>query len=414
MSLSVNTSAFAKGRSDPGAAVDSSGTAVSGAVLPTIRALMSMPCADVGVGETCRSLLRAATMNGQAVELYTSRSDSIRPAAFPLFSYTPRHFDWIPHRVMRQISVRRLHHAYLDTFRQGDIAYLWPSVPLHIYQTLHARGIIILTEAINTRMAEARDVLDAAYADLGLPPGHRITQDRIDNEEARLSLVSGIFSPSPATDASLARSAIADRVIPASYGTWVGGTRERAPRAPDAPVTFLFVGRSCIRKGLHHLLEAWRKAPANARLRIIGLEEPSLQRLYAEVLAQQNVSATGFCPDPQAEYARADVFVLPSLEEGDPIVTYEAAAAGLPILASTQGAGRIGADTGAICQFDTTNIEHLRWEIATFAASGDLRADWGARARAAVLGYDWPLVARRRATALAHFLAPQTLDCAAR
>lgn len=406
--MGVIASAFTKGRSDPGAAVDCSTTAVSDTALPTMRALMSMPCADVGVGETCRSLLRGAAMNGQAVELYTSRSDSIRPAPFPLFSYTPRHFDWVPHRVMRQISVRRLHHAYLDTFLQGDIAYLWPSVPLHIYQTLRARGVIILTEAINTRMAEARYVLDAAYASLGLPPSHRITQDRIDNEEARLSLVSGIFSPSPATDASLARSNFADRVIPASYGTWVGSTPDRAPRAPDAPVTFLFVGRSCIRKGLHHLLEAWRKAPPNARLRIIGLEEPFLQRLYAEVLAQPNVSATGFCPDPQAEYARADVFVLPSLEEGDPIVTYEAAAAGLPIIASTQGAGRIGAETGAIRQFDTANLALLRQEIAAFAASGDLRADWGSRARAAVLGYDWSLVAQRRATALSRFLALQT------
>lgn len=388
--------------------------AASEGKLPHIRTLMSMPCAAVGVGETCRSLLRGARMNGQAVELYTSRSDSPRRENFPVFSFTPRFFGWIPHRIMRQISVRRLHHAYLERFRPGDIAYLWPSVPLHIYQTMHARGVVILTEAINTRMAEARAVLDAAYASLGLPPGHSISQDRIDNEEARLALVSGIFSPSPATDASLARSGIADRVIPCSYGTWVTPLRERARPPPGAPVTFLFAGRSCIRKGLHHLLEVWRHVPVNARLRIIGLEEPSLQRLYADVLAQPNVSATGFCADPQAEYARADVFVMPSLEEGDPIVTYEAAAAGLPIIASGPGAGRMGADTDAIRLVDTADIDLLRHEITAFATSADLRADWGGRARAAVRAYDWPLVAARRADSLSRFLTRHTPDDTAR
>lgn len=365
---------------------------------------MSMPCADVGVGATCRSILRAATLNGCRPQLFTSRSDSTRIEPFPILSYTPPALRWLPHRATRQYSVRRLHGAYLPALAEGDIAYLWPSVPLHIFQTLHDRGITIVTEAINTRMLEAGAVMDAAYESLGLPPTHRITPDRIADEEARLELASAIFSPSPATDESLARSRAADRVIPASYGTWVSEAPRRPVRGPGDPVTFLFVGRSCIRKGLHHLLEAWRQAPPNAVLRIIGLEQPELQRLYGDVLAQPNVSATGFCADTQAEYARADAFVLPSLEEGDPIVTYEAAAAGLPVLASVPGAGRIGAETGAICTFDTSDITLLRHEIARFAGSADLRAEWGARAKAAVAHFDWPLVVARRCTALAGFL----------
>ncbi|MBS0573071.1 MAG: glycosyltransferase family 4 protein [Proteobacteria bacterium] len=369
-----------------------------------LQTLMSMPCGDVGVGATCRSILRAVTINDGRARLFTSRSDSTRIEPFPIRTYTPAVLSWLPHRITRQISVRRLHRAYLATIGAGDIAYLWPSVPLHIFQTLHDRGVTIVTEAINTRMADARLVMDGAYAELGLPPTHRITPDRIADEEARLRLATAIFSPSPATDKSLARSAVADRVIPASYGTWVGEAPRRPHRDPGEPVTFLFIGRSCIRKGLHHLLEAWREAPPNARLRIVGLEQPELQRLYADVLAQPNVSATGFCADVHAEYARADVFILPSLEEGDPIVTYEAAAAGLPVLASATGAGRIGAETGAIRIFDTSDIGALRHEIAAFAASAGLRAAWGARALAGVAPYDWPLVAARRSAALSAFL----------
>lgn len=369
-----------------------------------LQTLMSMPCSDVGVGATCRSILRGVTINQGRAQLFTSRSDSTRIEPFTLRSFTPALLCWLPHRITRQVSVRRLHWAYLAAIGEGDIAYLWPSVPLHIFQTLHDRGVTIVTEAINTRMADARLVMDSAYAELGLPPTHRITPDRICDEEARLRLATAIFSPSPATDASLARSAVADRVIGASYGTWVGEAPRRPKREPGEPVTFLFIGRSCIRKGLHHLLQAWREAPPNARLRIVGLEQPELQRLYADVLALPSVSATGFCADVHAEYARADAFILPSLEEGDPIVTYEAAAAGLPVLASAIGAGRIGAETGAIHTFDTSDIGALRQKVAAFAASADLRAEWGARALAAVAQFDWPLVAARRSAALSAFL----------
>ena len=81
------------------------------------------------------------------------------------------------------------------------------------------------------------------------------------------------------------------------------------------------------------------------------------------------------------QYLAANVFVLPSLEEGDPIVAYEAAAYALPVMASPVGAGRIGAETGSIFTFDTDDITALRENVAAFAASDDLRRYWGQRAR---------------------------------
>lgn len=372
----------------------------------TIRTLMSMPCSSVGVGQTCRSLLAGTVGAGFPAELYTSRNDGRTDEIFPLHATV--HWPWslLPHRLTRRYSVPRIHHAYLDAIQPGDVAYLWPSVPLRIFRELHARGIPIVTEAINTRMAEAREVLDAAYAGLGLPPGHRITQARIDDEEERLALATAIFSPSPATDTSLNAAHYSGRVIPASYG--VNPRRAPAPRParPDgAPVTFLFLGLSCVRKGLHHLLEAWRGAPANAHLRVVGLREPELRELFSDVLSQPNVRATGFSSNPAKEFAAADVFVLPSLEEGDPIVTYEAASFGLPIIASPAGAGRIGAETGSVLTFDTGDVHRLRQTIADFTLSADLRREWGDRALNASLRYGWTDVARRRLTRLSDVLA---------
>jgi glycosyltransferase involved in cell wall biosynthesis len=370
-----------------------------------IRTLMTMPCADVGVGMTCRSLLRGAVAAGIDISLFTSRSDSRHAEPFALNAFTPKILNALPYPLTRPISNRRLHDEFLRRADAGQIAYLWPSAPVEIYAALQAKGVPIVTEAINTLMSDARPILDAAYAELGLRPRHGITDARITAEQERLALSTAIFSPSPATDQSLARSGVADRIIASSYGTWVPPVLPDRPVKPDdAPVTFLFIGTSAIRKGLHHLLAAWRGVPANARLRIIGLNDPDIPRLFGDVLDQPNVVASGFSPNVAAEYRLADVFLLPSLEEGDPIVTYEAAAHGLPILASPMGAGRIGAETGAVDILDTSDPDQFRDRIARFAGSKELRQDWAARAREAVLAYDWTHVAPRRFAALSRFL----------
>ncbi|MGB3147782.1 MAG: glycosyltransferase, partial [Paracoccaceae bacterium] len=326
--------------------------------LPKLRVMMSMPCADVGVGLVCRSLIRGALMNGFDADLFTSRSDSRHGEPFSLHAFTPRLLQSLPHRLTRQLTVRRLHAAYLTSLQEGEVAYLWPSVPLDIFRLVRQMGHPIVYEAINTRMADAMPILDKAYIDLGLiPPHHRITRERIALEEALLAESDYVFSPSPGTDRSLARSPSGARALETSYGCWLPPSPpERQEKGPDDPVTFLFVGRSAIRKGLQHLLAAWRDVPANAHLKVIGFDEPAIGRIFQDVIDMPNVSVTGFQRDTASAFQAADVFVMPSLEEGDPLVTYEAAAHGLPVIASSVGAGRIGAQSGAILQIDTSNI----------------------------------------------------------
>jgi glycosyltransferase involved in cell wall biosynthesis len=126
--------------------------------------------------------------------------------------------------------------------------------------------------------------------------------------------------------------------------------------------------------------------------------------MFADVLDAPNVRCTGFTLNIGAELERADVAVLPSLEEGDPIATYEAAAHGLPVIASPMGAGRIGSETGAINVLHLPDAEPLRQRIEEFAASEDLRRHWGDLARVASRGYDWNIVAPLRMQRLYAFL----------
>jgi glycosyltransferase involved in cell wall biosynthesis len=353
---------------------------------------------------TCRSVLRSAAAKGFATSLHSSRIDGVPETDLAVYQSTPEILHRVPHKLVKAIFAWRCHRSYLRDITDSEIAYIWLSAPLPVFEALNARGIPIVTEAVNTHMAAAKARLDRAYDRLGLKPAHGITEARIRDQNERYARCSTIFAPSPATEAALRGSPLENRFIPSSYGTWVPrNAPDRAPKGPGEDVTFLFVGRVCVRKGIQHLIEAWKDLPANIKLRIVGDVEPEIAGLYGDLLNSGNISHTGFTPDLVREYASADVFVHPSLEEGDSIVTYEAAANGLPILASDAGAGRFGAETGATVAIDPEDVDALRARIAQFAASEELRRDWASKARNQVSAYDWSLVGPRRFRALADF-----------
>jgi glycosyltransferase involved in cell wall biosynthesis len=97
------------------------------------------------------------------------------------------------------------------------------------------------------------------------------------------------------------------------------------------------------RKGLEVLLEALaelRNRGLPVRLRAVGAFETAeyegqVRRLASQLLLDSAIDWTGFARDIDAEMARMDLFVLPSLfGEGLPMVVLEAMSAGLPVVAS--------------------------------------------------------------------------------
>jgi glycosyltransferase involved in cell wall biosynthesis len=109
---------------------------------------------------------------------------------------------------------------------------------------------------------------------------------------------------------------------------------------PDSTVVGMFVGRLVAVKALDVLLAALAgMAPERRPLLVLVGDGP--ERAKLEAMARQwslPVRFVGFCEneDVPALLAAADVFVLPSREEGWAIVVAEAMAAGLPVLLSDQ------------------------------------------------------------------------------
>jgi glycosyltransferase involved in cell wall biosynthesis len=337
---------------------------------------------------------------GHDIEVFALRRRAPRPA-FPLRLAVPPPLAVLPYRWIAPTAAQRIERRFLESLREDDIAYLWPAASLEAHRLLHARGIPVVLEGINTRMASAKRILDAAYESFGIPPAHGITEARITQEEEKYRYASAIFAPSRMVELALQGSPLEKHVLPTSYG--VDATRmspERNYETGNRPLTFVFCGYACVRKGVHHLLDAWKMMPGRHKLQFLGNVEPAISERYRDILASSRVQLVGFVKDVHRWFAKADVFLLPSLEEGDPLVTYEAALHGLPIIASPMGAGRMGDQPGGLMIVDPARIDEVVAAMVAVAESAELRANLGRTARARAIGFDWPLVGASRAAQL--------------
>jgi len=118
---------------------------------------------------------------------------------------------------------------------------------------------------------------------------------------------------------------------------------QRRPEWRAAPRA-VFVGRLAPEKGLDTLIDAWPSVRATypeARLILIGegpqrgILEDRVKALGLTLGPGQAVDLPGTSADPTDALRGADLFVLPSREEGMSIALLEAMALGIPLVASS-------------------------------------------------------------------------------
>lgn len=131
-----------------------------------------------------------------------------------------------------------------------------------------------------------------------------------------------------------------DRLALVRYG--VDTSRfERQPVEDDGVFRVVFVGALSLRKGVAYLAEAFARATIpNSELILIGSHQPETERLL-ERAKGANVTLTGHIPQPELSrwYSRANVTVLPSIEDGFAVVILQAMACGSPVIATENSGG---------------------------------------------------------------------------
>ena len=118
--------------------------------------------------------------------------------------------------------------------------------------------------------------------------------------------------------------------------------------APDI-FRVAFVGALIKRKGVHHLLKAWKKLGLkDAELVLIGSVHEEM-RPYLDEFASASVRVVGFTKSVQDELRQCAAFIFPSECEGFAKATLEAAACGLPLIATKEsGDAVVDGETGRV------------------------------------------------------------------
>ena len=107
----------------------------------------------------------------------------------------------------------------------------------------------------------------------------------------------------------------------------------------------LCVGEIRLGKGVQYLLEAWDALKLkDAELWLAGEEKKDIKRVLSKYRDCKDIKRLGFVRDIPELMGQANVFAFPSLDEGSALVTYEAMAAGLPVV-TTPNAGSLVRDS---------------------------------------------------------------------
>ena len=353
-----------------------------------------------GIAYAALSVIEAMQVEDVEMSLMgiASGSDLSKPFyenALPIWSKS------IAYRVLTYPQINNLaEFRYFNTLKRSDIAYLWPAVSLELYQKLRTCGHKMIMESVNTHQATSKAILDIESKRLGIRPYHGITLEAVGEESEKLDLVDFVFSCSPAvTDSLLTVNTPLEKILLTTYGlreSDILSPNVMTERSRNSEITAIFVGTIGLRKGPHLILDYWCKSKVKGKLMLVGDIEPEVMHIIEPFLKRSDIEHVPYVKDLRTIYKEADVFLLPSFEEGSPLVTYLALGAGLPCIVSPMGGGGVvehNKDGLVINPHDEAS-----WIEALQKISEDvgLRALFSKNAYAKAKDYLWATVGRKR------------------
>jgi glycosyltransferase involved in cell wall biosynthesis len=254
-------------------------------------------------------------------------------------------------------------------------------------RTARGMGALAVLNFVNSHPAEQNRYLRELA---GLRPNHEFVPERVARRVARelsfadLVLVPSRFVANQLLDRGLPEARVA--VIP--YGVDLEAFSPDTNRPPNARVCCVYVGQISHRKGIPVLLRAARGLPDVEFLMTGQLVTPSLLRGLPPNVRWMGPQAHA---DVAALMRKADIFVLPSLEDSYGLVVAEAMASGLPVLVTDHAGASEAIDPGwnglIVPAGDHTALTAA---VRRLADDADLRTRMGRSARDRVsAGHSW-------------------------
>lgn len=292
----------------------------------------------------------------------------------------PLRYYWLKDRSYDRRVARRLPERF-------DVFHGWNSHCLQCLARARERGAVTVVERASAHSAAQARLLAEEHERFGLPPPPMMPR-LVERCVAECDAADYVRIPS-----SFVRRTFLDEGFPEDrllQGPFGVDFDRFAPRPEPERFTVLFVGDVGLRKGALDLLEAWARLDLDGRLVLVGWVDDAVAGLVAEYRQRCEFETPGFTADVAAAYARASVLVLPSIEDGYPLVVLEAMASGRPVIVSentgTRDALREGIDGFVVpIRRPDAIAEKLQW-LRDHPAG---RRDMGRAAREQALCYPW-------------------------
>ena len=311
----------------------------------------------VGVSEVVGHAVDAAYQAGllQQVVVFRNRQNCVPDRMVKTVRFQPfKLLSWLPARYyysMRRDTLDRAAARYVRR-RGAALVHGWTNECLTTMEAARQTGAVAVVERNFCHPRQSLEIMAAEYAGRGVPwppppqPWLRFW-DHWTREQTRaleeFALADYILVPSQfAYETFINQGHAPEKLVLIPRGVDVHRFQPGLP--PEDVFRVLFVGLLGFRKGVPYLLEAWeRLGLKDAELVLVGSVHDEIRPILRAYEHLPNLKIVGFHPDPAALFAQSTVFCFPSLDEGSAKVTYEALAAGLPLI-TTPEAGSVARD----------------------------------------------------------------------
>lgn len=216
----------------------------------------------------------------------------------------------------------------------SDVLNGWCGVSLRSFRLARRTGVRTVLQTGSAHIVHQGDILRAEYQKWGpdAPLTHPAVMRRVLRE---YELADAVVVPSEFVYKSFLEHGLPHEKLFLVPWAVLPVAEPPERHQPDRDVRVLFVGALTLRKGIPYLLDAAGRLDRGARVRLVGgVNQPLLRRL--EVPANVEVVGHKRGEALAEEFRQAEIFVLPSVEDGSAYVILEAMLAGLPVIVSDQ------------------------------------------------------------------------------
>ena len=252
-----------------------------------------------------------------------------------------------------------------------------------IFEAARSVGAVCILDQTIGHVTSCIEELGAIGIDLQLPRSF-VSEAQEEVKEADLIVAGSDY----VRDTLLKVGVPRDRVAVIPYGVDLSRFMPHERGIDNQHIQALYVGQIAARKGVQFLVEAFdRIADPRLHLRLVGtlLGDPAWVQGHGTRFEYQRSV-------PQHEVARvyneADFFVQLSLHEGSSLTTYEALAAGLPVI-TTPNSGSVVRDGVEGFIVPPRDVDAVVERMTRLTTDASLRREMAVRARRRAESFSW-------------------------